>query len=799
MTRTPGGTRTRRRFGEIFPRLRRPPASGSPSAPLGPTVALVVTLGLACFAVVLAVTLLLVAPKTVPGLAPLTQRQNAESTLYLLAFGLILPLALILVPRLADGIAAGPNGDGLSLVAAALIGSLMLSLLVARALPGASAAEALGMFALWWLGAVAVLARAGSARPWATLSRAAPLTSSAWALATALVLTALLAFTSLDSISLLPLGLGIGAILIVLTAYARPVGLGLPKVSKRWGLAIDAAIILLLALVIPDLVIFKPADAGGVGLEAYKAVIIQFHQDFLLGPANQVLAGDAVLVNTASQYGIGPIYLPAAWFQLVPIGYGTLGFLDGILYVLEFASGYCVLRIAGASRALASGALALAVVALLYNHLYPVGGLLQHGPLRFGLPMVVILAATVAARWPRHERAATIAQLLAVGLSAIWALEAFAYTLATFAALACLDAYIRAQPRRLRWLARRLATALAICAAAQLAFAGATLALAGHLPDWGQYFAYLNELLFGKLADITYDFAPWSPGLPVGVAYAASIVAIVLVALRSRDLIARERPALVALTGTTAYGAVLFTYFVNRSSTDILPYVSFPAVLIGTLWLALLLRGSLTQARQVRLGGLAFGLSVAILTLAVAWSAIGARFPDTPLARAAAGYESLSSAFHRLWHPPPIDPRAPAGERLVDRYLPRERRILMLLPSDLGTEILIRSGRANELPFGDPFEDSFAAFPTVADITEAVDAIQPGDRLLLQQGGLHVLAELRRQPSRDPLEDPLSLPPSDSLTSQQQSALLRIGERFRLHVIARDKESLVVASLEPRR
>ncbi|MEK6250813.1 MAG: hypothetical protein AABM43_02510 [Actinomycetota bacterium] len=758
-----------------------------------------VTLGLACFAVVLAVTLLLVAPKPVYGLAPLTQRQDAESTLYLLAFGLILPLALIVVPRLADGIAAGPNGGGLALVAAVLIGSLMLSLLVARALPGANAAEALGMFALWWLGAVALLARAGSTRPWATLSRAAPLTSSAWALAAGLVLTALLAFTSLDSISLLPLGIGIGAILIVLTTHARSVALGLPKVPKRWGLAIDAAIILLLALVIPDLVIFKPAGVGGVGLEAaYKAAIIQFHQDFLLGPANQVLAGDAVLVNTASQYGIGPIYFLAAWFQLVPIGYGTLGFLDGILYVLEFASGYCVLRIAGASRVLASGALALAVVALLYNHLYPVGGLLQHGPLRFGLPMVVILAATVAARWPRHERAATIAQLLAVGLSAIWALEAFAYTLATFAALACLDAYIRAQPRRLRWLARRLATALAICAAAQLAFTGATLALAGHLPDWGQYFAYLNELLFGKLADITYDFAPWSPGLPVGVAYAASIVAIVLVALRSRDLIARERPALVALTGTTAYGAVLFTYFVNRSSTDILPYVSFPAVLIGTLWLALLLRGSLTQARQVRLGGLAFGLSVAILTLAVAWSAIGARFPDTPLARAAAGYESLSSAFHRLWHPPPIDPRAPAGERLVDRYLPRERRILMLLPSDLGTEILIRSGRANELPFGDPFEDSFATFPTVADITEAVDAIQPGDRLLLQQGGLHVLAELR-QPSRDPLEHPLSLPPSDSLTSQQQSVLLRIGERFNLRVIARDMEGLVVASLEPRR
>jgi hypothetical protein len=799
MTRATGGTYTR---GALSPRPRRSAPSESPGAPLGLTVALTVTLGVACFAVVLTVTLLLVAPKPVPGLAPLlTERQDAESTLYLLAFGLILPLALLVVPRLADAIAAGSNGRGLSLVAAVLIASLMLSLLVARALPGESAADALGMLALWWLGALAVLVRAGRARPWEALLRAAPLAFSAWALAAALVLAALLAFTSLDSISLFPLVLGVGAILAVLAAYARIRGRGVPKLSHRWGLAIDAAIILVLAFAIPDLVIFKPVGAGGVGPDAFNASVIQFHQDFLLGPANQVLAGDAVLVHTSSQYGVAPIYLLATWFQLVPIGYGTLGFLDGILYVLLFASGYCVLRIAGTSRVVASGALVLAVVALLYNLVYPVGGLLQHGPLRFGLPMAVIVAATASARWPRQERAATVVQLLVVGLSAIWALETFAYTLGTFIALASLQAYARAASGRLRWLVRRLAAAVAACVGAQLLFAGATLALAGHLPDWGQYFAYLDALLLGKLADITYDFAAWSPGLPVGVAYAASAVAVVLVAVRKRDLVTRERAAFVALAGTTAYGSLLFTYFVNRSSTHILPYVSFPAVLIGALWLALLLRGSLTEARRARLGGLAFGLSVALVAVAVAWSAIGTRFSDTPLAYAVPGGTSLSSGFHRLWHPPPINPRSPAGERLVDRYMPGERRILILASSNLGsaiaTEILTRSGRANELPFGDPVEDSFASSPDPAAIASAVDAIQPGDRLLMPESGFSVLAELRRQPSRDAREDPVPVPAPDSLTPQQESVLQHIGERFRLHVIARE-EGLVVASLKPR-
>ena len=41
-----------------------------------------------------------------------TQRQGAESALYLAAFAVILPLALVAVPRLANAIAAGPNGAG---------------------------------------------------------------------------------------------------------------------------------------------------------------------------------------------------------------------------------------------------------------------------------------------------------------------------------------------------------------------------------------------------------------------------------------------------------------------------------------------------------------------------------------------------------------------------------------------------------------------------------------------------------------------------------------------------------------
>ena len=54
-----------------------------------------------------------------------------------------------------------------------------------------------------------------------------------------------------------------------------------------------------------------------------------------------------MLAPTASQYGVTSIYLLAAWFQLAPIGYGTLGLLTGALTALWFGAGYGILRLAG--------------------------------------------------------------------------------------------------------------------------------------------------------------------------------------------------------------------------------------------------------------------------------------------------------------------------------------------------------------------------------------------------------------------------------------------------------------------
>ena len=779
--------------------LRRPKgrvAVAGPSAPLGPTVALTVTLAVACFVLVMAPVELLVQPEPLPPPLDLGQKQNVETALYIAAFGLMLPAALLVVPRLADAIAARASEGALSGLAAVLTGTLAASIMVARALPDAGVAEAGAAVAIWSLAAVAALARATRSPPWPPLSVAARRAGPAWAVAGLFVLGSLLAFTSVRSISPLALATGLAVLLGAPAAFARRAGAGLPRLPRRWGVGIDIGVVVLVLLAVPDLVIFSLPGGEGGFLAAIETSVIQFHHNFVLGPANVVLNGGAVLVDTASQYGVGSIYFLAAWFQLAPIGYGTLGFLDGALFALFFAGGYCVLRLAHTPRPLAAAGIGIAVIVLIYNLPYSVGSLpAQHGPIRFGLPMLVILAATLGARFARGSRAAGGAQLAVVGVASVWALEAFVYTGVTFAAIACFRAWTRPVPRCLAWLAWQATMALAACLGAHLALTAATFAFTGRLPDYGQYLAFLQSFAVGQVGNITYDFSRWSPALVVGVAYAASAAAFVLVLRRRPGIVEREQAAFIALCGVTAYGIVLYSYFVDRSADHILPYVCLPALLAGGLWLGLLMRGALGGSSLGRLGGLAFALAASALMVAVAWSSIGDRLSRSALGHVAPGGPSAGAALHDLWNLRPLDPRAPRGEELLARFVPGQPDVLTLTAPDLELEILLRSGRTNELPLSYPTEDSFAGAQYLPALGRFVADLRPGHRVLTDVDGLRVFEALRAEPSRDPLTRPAS---GSSLAPLQQWVLQRIGRRFGLQVIHRDEEGLVVAELTAR-
>ncbi len=769
----------------------------SARAGLGATVTLTVTLVFGTMLTLIALVWVIDQPYTRAGYLQYAgdQNQSAKTALYVVAFAVVLPLALVAVPRLTAALAAGPNAAALGLLAAILAGALSVALLAVKlsgALPWHDGANVLLVaMALWWIAAGGVLARATRPREWPALLRRTGSAGTATAIVAALVFGTVLCAGNLHTLDLFGLALGALAVAAVVAVYASR---SLPRLRRPWGPAVDVVLIGLVLLAVPDMVVVMPKTVGVPSLFDDTGVIM-FHHDVLLGATNQLLAGGALLVNDpVSQYGVGSVYFLAGWFQIAPIGHGTYGLLDGILTALVYASAYCVLRIAGVSRLLAGSALAVGVVAFVYNLAYPIGALPQQGPLRFGLPMAAVLATVAGVRWPRASTAARAATFVVLGVSAVWALEGFAYTLLTVLSMLCLLAVLRPAGDRLRWLGKQLGLAAAACVAAHLILAGATLAGTGELPHWHQYLIYVREFLLGGTAGaITYGFENWSPGAALAGLYLASAAAIVLFVRMRPGRVVHDRVSFVALTGMTAYGVALFSYADNRSATYLLLYVSLPALVTGALWLSLLLRSSASRAH--RLGGLAFGAGLAAVLVAVAWPAVGGRFDRSALGHIPPAGHGLRASLQRLWHMPALDARTPEGERLVRTYLPPDRRIVVLTTPDLGTEIMMRTGRANKLPLGEPLEESFVASSRLPDLRKAIAGLRPGERVLMDQSTWRALTLLRARRDLDPLLQSVPGLP----TRLQGWVLERLNERFRIVPIYSDRQGFIVAQLEPRR
>ncbi|KAA0274221.1 MAG: hypothetical protein EDQ89_02620 [Acidobacteria bacterium] len=558
----------------------------------------------------------------------------------------------------------------------------------------------------------------------------------------------------------------------------------------------------LLLLAVPNLVVLRP----DVAAESFLTLTIDMHQNFFVAPASDLLAGGTLLVDTFSQYGVVSIAFIAGWFDLVGVGNGTLGLLEGLMSALVFAAGYLVVRASGAGRALAITGFAVATVVLVFGLVYPVGGLLQHGAIRFGMPMAILAAAAAELRFERFAAPARVAALAIVGLSSVWALEAFGYTAFTFAAVVAAGAVLEPAGGRLRQAARRAVAAVAACIAAHLILAVATLAIAGSLPDWAVYLATLREFLGGRIGELTYDFSAWSPGLAVGALYAVSAIGVALLVLRRPEVALGERTAVVLLAGSTAYGIALFSYLVNRSADHIVPYVSLPAFMVVMIWLGLLGRTVGVDARPVR-ALLALALGASALMVSTSWSSVDLRLSQSALAHLVPGGQSTRAALARLRHMPELAPGADQAELLLARYWAGRTRALVVTEPDRGIEALAQTGLRNLLPLTNPLESSFVPAQSLERLDQALAEIEPGELMLTDENALSTFVRLQRNPDQMPRTaaelDPLSpealrFVAPGGLALLQKYALGRLGERFDAKVVARSEGGLLVVELVPR-
>ena len=726
----------------------------------------------------------LIEPVHLPPPLP-NQNQDAESLAFLVSFAVLVPLAALFVPRTLDRVAAR-HGRGLATDLALVLGITMCLLLTATKISEhLLSAPAMGMLfiasALWSaIAATALSALLRTQRAPRLLTRLGP---GLWPLLAASLGVVLVCITHLRSISLAPLlvGVTIAGVAGYLAAY-RPPSFRVPTKALRWGA--DVAAVALIALAVPNLVVFRPEDPAA-GLQT---AVIQFHQNFYLGPANSLLGGGTMLVDVFSQYGVGSILFLAGVFNVVPIGNGTLALTEGVLSAGMFCLAYVALRLAGVGLALAWTALAVAVFVLVFNLENPVGALLQHGAFRFGLPMVMLAAVAGQDRLSRERDVLGWIQIAVVAVASLWSFEALLYSVGTLAGITAFRV-ATAPAGRLRIAFRVAIQVIAATIVVQLGFALATLAASGQLPQWDKYLTTLREFLTGKVGEVTYDFSPWSPGLAVGAIYAASLLALVLVTRREPELVAENRPSLRLLSAATGYGLALFSYLVNRSADNIVPYVSLPTVMVVVLWLSILLR----DGQLSRLGrGLALGsaAAAAALLVAVAWSQAGLRFSQSALAYAAPGGKSLGSAIDRLVDDPPLVHGTDDATHLLETYMPDEHTSIVLTSADLSVQALVRTHRINQIPLADPWEDSFVPDLHEPAVEAAVAALRPGRRMLIDSAAREFLKEgaLPAGPSLVPT----------GLAPLQALALRRIAERFRLDPVARAPSGVEVVALRAR-
>ena len=173
----------------------------------------------------------------------------------------------------------------------------------------------------------------------------------------------------------------------------------------------------------------------------------------------------------------------------------------------------------------------------------------------------------------------------------------------------------------------------------------------------------------------------------------------------------------------------------NRSADHIVPYVSLPAVALVALWLTLLRRPRMGVPPAGRRATLAGVVALAVLLVAGSPGRRRDEYPQSALAHVIPGDTSLSTALDRLWDPAPSMPRPPVGSSCCAATCPMPDRSIVLTSADLSVEILMRSGRGNAVPLGDPWEDSFVPEHHLEPLGAFVEGLEGGELMLIDAPG----------------------------------------------------------------
>jgi hypothetical protein len=484
------------------------------------------------------------------------------------------------------------------------------------------------------------------------------------------------------------------------------------------------------------------------------------HHDPYLGPVNDMAHGRTMLVATWSGYGVGVCYALLFALSVLPLSHGGLVLLLSALMAAQYVLVYATLRLAVRSQALVIAAVAAAVMANVFGEVHSYVVYPSVGPLRFGLPYLVVAAAVAAARWPQHARAMRVGQLVVIAIAAVWSFETYVYTAVTWFALVALLAFGPARAG-LRVFVRELAVAVAVSVGGVLALTIGTRVLAGAWPDWAGYTAYFSLMSVGEWGHHSLDF--WSPGLLMAAVIFLFAVGVVAVARDER--VRASGPVLAGLAGFTGLASATFTYFLGESLAAQLPVLLVPLCALGCLWASIFLAPAEQGRRASRVVPIAVALVAAASLFVFSLPVAVPKWHQTAFAQAVPfadghlpgnGGPSLRASLEDLWAGrTPEESIVDNGAKLLQRYDPGDGPALVLVPQvrdriwvgNVTTEILLKVHRIDLLPISNPEGDSLFMSRVWPRVVAAIDTVPDGTILLTStlqpQAGVPILQRAR--------------------------------------------------------
>lgn len=466
------------------------------------------------------------------------------------------------------------------------------------------------------------------------------------------------------------------------------------------------------------------------------------HQNWFLGPANDLLRGKALMVDTQCVYGIGPPYLFALAdaLGLAPVTYGGADRVICGAYAVQFALLYLLLaRLTGSRLAAAAGIPAIVAVTC-FGAQYRAAMYPSTGPIRFGPPL--LLAGLMAARFPAAgfrlagSRAAgnrtvrrarggggaprwlRAAEALALGTCMVWNLESMVFGPVVFAAVVATSGaalwHRSARHPRARWLfARRSALRLAWGGGAGVlllaAFAADTWRRSGRLPDVPGYFAMIRGIADVSALPIR-AWDAWPLVAAPSAVFGGLFLAWVFVPSAPRRFPALA-PVVPALVGFGALAAAQYTYYVGRSDYSNLFHVSTLPLLAlvasaGRLAAVSGAAAARDSGRMLLIGAAVFGLTSNRFEVAD-------HYRDSYLGRTL----NATGLFGPMHAPLPTrrEPPAPVVEEgiaLVNKHVPASRRVFVCVNTEMVTEIHLRT--ATTSPFASATPTQTQGIPALA-------------------------------------------------------------------------------------